>query len=258
MRFGDLTFEEVSALAADGALAVVPTGCTEQQGPHLPVDNDTWFTETVLVDAAERVAPDVSAVVLPALPFGPTPEHRSFGAGFIDIPVPVFNAYVAAILESLSDQGFSKILVWRGCGGHDLRDVVNSFNSKRGDSTRVFLPAQPFHDVWCSVADPTVAGGHADSFTTSILQAKRPASVRADRLPQETSREPDWNDPNLDFARYSTTGVVGSAAHASPELGHRLWEASVHAVADVIRRIVRDPTSLRVEPTMLWAGPAAT
>ena len=251
MRFGDLTFEEVSALAADGGLAVVPTGCTEQQGPHLPVDNDTWFTETVLVDAAERVAPDVSAVVPPTLPFGPTPEHRSFGAGFIDIPVPVFNAYVAAILESLSDQGFSRIPVWRGCGGHDLCDVVGSFNSKRGDSTCVFLPPSRSTTSgarWLTPPSPVA------TLTASRHQSSRRSgrpTFRADRVPRETSREPAWSDPNLDLAQYSSTGVVGCAAHASPELGHRLWEASVQAVADVIRRIVRDPTSVRAEPTML-------
>ena len=44
MRFGELTYEEVRDKARAGLrpgeagwLAVVPTGCTEQQGPHLPV-----------------------------------------------------------------------------------------------------------------------------------------------------------------------------------------------------------------------------
>jgi creatinine amidohydrolase len=80
--------------------------------------------------------------------------------------------------------------------------------------------------------------------------AKRPHSVRPDRIPTDTSEEPDWADPHLDFTRYSRTGVIGSAAHASPELGERLWEACVGAVISIVRQIVTDPASVGVEPTM--------
>jgi len=66
VRFGDMTFEEIARAAAVGAIAVVPTGCTEQQGPHLTVDNDTWFAESLTIAAAEHVAPEITAVVVPA------------------------------------------------------------------------------------------------------------------------------------------------------------------------------------------------
>jgi len=250
VRFGEMTFEEIAEAAAAGAIAVVPTGCTEQQGPHLAVDNDTWFAESLAVAAAEQVAPDVIAVVLPALPFGPTTEHRGFGAGFVDIPVPVYEQFVRSILDSLADQGFARILVWRGCGGHDLVATVLAFNHDRDGVSRAFLPAHPFHDVWCSIADPAVPGGHADSFTTSILLHRRPNAVRTDRIPDQVSDEPDWADPHLDFSAVSSTGVIGSAAHASPDLGRALWRASVNAVADVLRQIETDPDTVHVRPTM--------
>ena len=46
----------------------------------------------------------------------PTPEHRNYGAGYIDIPVDLHDALVLATLESLAEQGFSKIVVWRVMG----------------------------------------------------------------------------------------------------------------------------------------------
>jgi creatinine amidohydrolase len=250
VRFGELAWQEVRTLAADGAMAVVPTGCTEQQGPHLPVDNDTWFAEALRVEVAARMGADTPVVVLPALPFGPTPEHRGYGSGYVDIPVPVFEEFVAAILASLADQGFDRILVWRGCGGHDLCGVVNAFNESRGPIARAFLPSHPYYRLWCSIADGSVPGGHADSFATSILMAKRPHSVRADLIPTDASEEPDWTDPHLDFTRYSHTGVIGSAAHASPELGERLWDACVDAVTSIVRQIATEPAGVRVERTM--------
>ena len=87
-KFIDYTYLEIKSLIDAGCSAIVPTGCTEQQGPHLAVDFDTWFAETVALEAAEYMARcyNVRALVLPAMPFGPTPEHRGFGSGYVNIP----------------------------------------------------------------------------------------------------------------------------------------------------------------------------
>src|SRR5450759_3532636 len=58
-HFSDLTYREIRECAQQGWLVVIPTGCTEQQGPHLPVDFDTWFAESLMVAAAEKVAQDL-------------------------------------------------------------------------------------------------------------------------------------------------------------------------------------------------------
>jgi creatinine amidohydrolase len=237
MKYGDLTYEELQHGISAGWLALVPTGCTEQQGPHLPVDFDTWFAETLLWAASEEAAKryGVESLVLPALPFGPTPEHRSFGAGYIDLPVPVHEAVLEAVLESLATQGFQRILIWRGCGGHDLHAMVGRFNTQQQGHAHAFLPALPYHDLWCRLADAQVAGGHADSFTTAIMLHLRPEAVRRDRIVNPHSQEPDWTDPHLDFGQYSTTGVIGDPTHASAALGAQLWQACVAAGAREIQ-----------------------
>jgi creatinine amidohydrolase len=97
--------------------------------------------------------------VLPALPFGPTLEHRSFGAGSIDLPTAVHAAVLEAVLVSLATQGFQRILIWRGCGGHELRTMVEQFNLRQQGRARAFLPALPYHAIWCRLADPSVAVG---------------------------------------------------------------------------------------------------
>jgi hypothetical protein len=57
---------------------------------------------------------------LPALPFGPTPEHRNVGSGYIHLPQALHEGVVASVLHSLAEQGFRRIVVWRGCGQHHL------------------------------------------------------------------------------------------------------------------------------------------
>ena len=243
MKYGDLTYEEIRDSAHQDWLAIIPTGCTEQQGPHLPVDIDTWFVEQVCIAASARADADhgVRSLVLPTIPFGPTPEHKSYGAGYIDIPLEVHDSLVLSTLESLAGQGFHRIVVWRGCGGHDLRETVKRFNETCDGQSRAFLPGHPYHDVWCRIADPSVPGGHADSFTTSIMLHLRPEAVRKGRIVDPDHKPVDWEDPDLDFANYSSTGVIGDPTRASAELGAKLWDAVVNEVAETLRSIDNYP-----------------
>ena len=241
MRFGDLTYEEVRERASRDWLAIVPTGCTEQQALHLPVDFDTWFVEQLCNAASDRASHEqgVSSLVLPALPFGPTPEHRSYGSGYIDVPADVHAAVVSSVLTSLAEQGFRRIVVWRGCGAHDLRSAVERFNDASGGRATAFLPAHPYNDVWRRIADPSVPGGHADSFATSIALHLRPEAVRTDRIVDPQHGPVDWQDPDLDFGAYSRTGAIGDPTRASAELGAKLWEAVIDAVATTLVSIAQ-------------------
>jgi len=243
MRFGELTFEEIGQRAAQGWLTIVPTGCTEQQGPHLPVDFDTWFVETVCLAGANQAKEkhQVEALVLPALPFSPTPEHHGYGSGYVHLPQDIHEAVAWSILSSLEEQGFRRIVIWRGCGQHDLSDVVDRFNTARRAEARAFQPDLPYHRIWCCVGHPTVPGGHADSFATSIALHLRPESVRLDRIADPGHDPVDWDDPDLDFSRYSRTGVIGDPTHASAELGAVVWSAVVDEAASILRRIAEAP-----------------
>jgi creatinine amidohydrolase len=243
MRFSDLTFQEIQERANEDWLVVVPTGCTEQQGPHLPVDFDTWFVEAVCLAGAKRASEryGMMALVLPVVPFGPTPEHRSYGSGYIHLPQEIHEGVVSSVLISLAEQGFQRVVVWRGCGQHDLKGVIERFNAEHVDTARAFQPDLPYHAIWCRIGDPSTPGGHADSFTTSIALYLRPKSVRVDRISNPQNQPVDWNDPELDFARYSSTGVIGDPTLASAELGERLWEAVVEEVAVILHRINKTP-----------------
>lgn len=117
-------------------------------------------------------------------------------------------------MTSLAEQGFGKIVVWRGCGGHD-----------------------PYHDIWCRLADASVPGGHADSFTTSIVLHLRPESVLKDKIVDPDHAPVDWSDPDLDFSLYSPTGVIGDPTHASAQLGAKLWEAVIAAAASTFQSV---------------------
>ena len=93
--------------------------------------------------------------------------------------------------------------------------------------------------LWCRIGDPAIPGGHADSFATSIALHLRPEAVRTDRVVDPQHRPVDWQDPDLDFADYSRTGAIGDPTHATAELGAKLWEAVVDAVAATLASIAQ-------------------
>src|SRR5258708_20851268 len=144
MRFGECTYQEVGGLASAGAGEVVPLGCTEQQGPHLPVDFDSWFAEALVAAAAGQAEEEhgLRVLVLPVLPLGPTPEHRSFGGGYLDLPVALHEAVTRTVLDSPCAQAFKLTIIWRGGGGPVLLPPVAARNEKK-TPLRERLPRTP-------------------------------------------------------------------------------------------------------------------
>lgn len=237
MQFGDLTYEEIRDAARSGALAFVPLGCTEQQGPHLPVQFDTLMVSAMAAAIAERVEAGgpTRVLILPALPFGPTPEHANFGAGFVNLRQSTHEAVVEDVLESLSQQGFAQILVWRGCGQHDLAQVIERFNATH-DAARAWQPMVDYPTISDRAFGRQIAGGHADSFATSICLLLRPEAVRRDLIARPKNAPFEWG-PAIDFAAISDTGVIGDPTAASEDAGRRLWEMIIHEGAAITTEI---------------------
>lgn len=237
MKYGDLTYLEIREAVESGCLAIIPTGCTEQQGPHLPVDFDTWFAEKVCLAGSGKALEEfgLRSLVLPALPFGPTPEHRNFGSGYIDLPQSLHEEVIYEVLSSMADQGFTSIVVWRGCGQHDLSQAIRRFNTKYEDRSKAVQPNMPYSRIWNRLGFEQLPGGHADSFATSVAFYLRPESVRRARIKNPNNRPVDWGDPHLDLSDYSSTGVIGDPTQGSKEIGEKLWEALVEEAAEIFR-----------------------
>ena len=69
MRLETATWVEVERrLSAGNAVALLPVGAQEQHGPHLALATDTIMATGL----AERLADQLDALLLPALPYGET------------------------------------------------------------------------------------------------------------------------------------------------------------------------------------------
>ena len=235
MRYTDTTFEELRELLPRVRAVFIPLGCTEQQGPHLPTDFDTWMITTLCADIAERLERErgETVLVLPTLPFGPTPEHAGFGFGYVNLRQSTHEAVVEDVLQSLAAQGFSTLVIWRGCGQHDLGAVIDRFNASH-QGCAAYQPVINYGAICDSAFGRPVPGGHADSFATSIRLHLDRKAVRMDKVREPTLQPFEWDD-DMDFASISDTGVIGDPTQASAEAGARIWELCVREGAGLTR-----------------------
>lgn len=239
MKYGKLTYLEIKDKIKEEYTLLIPTGCTEQQGPHLTVDFDTWFAETLVNEASDAAFEKygVKTLIAPIIPFGPTGEHMKFGTGYVNLPQNLYEEVIYNVIKSFSDQGFKKLVIWRGCGGHYLDKVVERINIEYKDKSNVKILRHPFYDIWCENGCGNIPLGHADSFTTSIVMYKAPQDVRIDKIEKSNSTEPKWDDPNLDFYDYTKNGVIGDPTYATAELGKKMWEKTVEKVVELFKEM---------------------
>ena len=238
MRYTDLTYEELRDLAHQVRAVFIPLGCAEQQGPHLPTDFDAWMITRLCDDIAERFRRDHkgTVLVLPTLPFGPTPEHVGFGFGYVNLRQSTHEAVVQDVLQSLADQGFGTLALWRGCGQHDLKAAIDRFNASRADCA-AYQPVIDYGSVADAAFGRAIPGGHADSFATSIRLCLNAEAVRTDKVRLPSLQPFEW-DQDMDFAAISDTGVIGDPTQAGAEAGARIWEMCVREGVEITRLLV--------------------
>ncbi len=238
MRFTDFTLDELRDLAPAVAAIHIPLGCTEQQGPHLPTDFDAWMITKLCeaISEALRERHGVTTLVMPTMPFGPTPEHAGFGHGYVNLRQSTHEAVVQDVLGSLAEQGYRKLLVWRGCGQHRLDRVIDRFNRATRDAA-AFQPVIGYPVICEDVFAARIPGGHADSFATSIRLHLDPGAVRKDRIKKPHNEPFDW-DGELDFHAVSDTGVIGDPTHATAEIGAELWRRCVDEGVEIVLELI--------------------
>ena len=75
-RYNRLTWEEMNQAIEMQKLVILPTGSTEQHGPHMPLDVDLFLVESVCLEVGRRVPGQV--LVLPPIAYGLNLHHMDF------------------------------------------------------------------------------------------------------------------------------------------------------------------------------------
>ena len=99
---GEMTNPEVEAFLRDHQTVIVPTGSTEQHGPHGPLLTDVLVPQEV----ARRIASRVGAAVAPSINFGLSYPHVGF-TGVVQLRIATFMALIEDLCVSFATVGFT-------------------------------------------------------------------------------------------------------------------------------------------------------
>ncbi|TQQ80733.1 creatininase family protein [Halonotius roseus] len=237
MQLSEATWPEIRDCESD--LAVLPTGSTEQHGPHAPLGTDAK-TSAAVAEAGvetyrERTGADVP--IAPTIPIGVAAEHRAFD-GTLWVSPDTFRAYVRETVASLAHHGFDRVVIVNGHGGNTnaLREVTGAISREDAAYAVAF--------TWFDSIDTEAEMGHAGPVETSLLYHIDDEAICEAEL--ETAREgagEGWGEwvagVNLahDSDEFTDNGVVGDPTTATADLGERLLARSGEGLADLLAAV---------------------
>lgn len=244
----ELALPDVEEYLERNDLVLVPTGSTEQHGPHSPLSTDV----IIPTEVSRRVALRLDALVAPAVSYGISAAHRGF-KGLAYVTVPTFMAVVGDVAFSLAEAGFRRIVFVNGhySNYHPINMACMNVAERLPGGTRVWgvsywesLPPEQLEE-YLSIS----AGLHANVGETSAVMAARPELVDLDRAVEEWPDFPDFQAPPFPTLlayfethpesvwRASLTGVWGDPRGSTTELGEKFYgwieEGMVKLIGDV-------------------------
>jgi creatinine amidohydrolase len=237
----ELTREEARAAAPD-TLLVLPTGATEQHGPHLPVGTDAFAVTAVARGAAAAVAGQIPVLVAPTLPFGSSHHHIPFG-GTLSLSTETYYRVLIDLLESLIAGGFRHFFVVNGHGGNDeLVQLAARDLALRHDAH--LAAASYWNAAWGALTDAGAhrdggLPGHAGAFETALVLALRPELVREPRPRRDDAPGGDPRPIRTYRAEFhgrwqSFDGYTDSPARATPAAGRAFLDVAIAGVGQAL------------------------
>lgn len=264
MLWENLTVSEFNgAVSSSKGVCVIPIGCLEKHGDHLPLGTDMLIAREIVVRASKQE----SVVIFPYYPFGQVSEVRH-KLGTIAIPYELQMKVLEAVCEEIYRNGFTKIILGNGHGGNNM--FLRYFAQAMLDKQR---PYSIFvYDLWIINGEQneylqTKYGyvneyGHADIYETSDILAIDPTLVHMERVIQEQShsrhRMDEFNEHQI-FTGISWYGdypeqFAGDPSGATAEYGEDILNFNVENFIKVLKIIKNDTLVSSLEKEFYDAG----
>src|ERR671922_2372780 len=100
---GEMTNPEVETYLKTHHTVIIPTGATEQHGPHAPLLTDVLIPQEI----GRRIAPRIGALVAPPVNYALSYPHVGF-TGLVHVRIPTFMAMIGDLCASFGASGFKR------------------------------------------------------------------------------------------------------------------------------------------------------
>ena len=244
-----MTNPEVEAFLKEHETVIVPTGSTEQHGPHGPLLTDA----IVPTEVGRRVAERIGALVGPPINYALSYPHVGF-TGVVHIRVATFMALIEDLCASYASIGFKRIVFLNG--HYDNTYAIAYACATAAERMPAGVTAFPVN-YWDGMTaeeageffGPTT-GLHANRGETSAVMAINADLVDLDAanaelppFPEVTNQAPVhtaffFSAPGS-VHRASHSGTWGDARESSVEYGQRYLDVVTDATVRVLDDIER-------------------
>ena len=231
----ELTWAEVrDAIQAGKTTVIIPTGGTEQNGPHMVLGKHNFIVRYTAGEIARQLGNALVAPVVTYVPEGsvdPPSGHMRF-PGTLTLPQEYFTRILEFAARSFEAHGFLDIALIGDSGGNQAgqKAVAEALN-KEWASTRVrvhhveaYYSANGLGDWLRQQGEtPESIGNHASISDTSQLLALYPDGVRRNKLAPGRAND--------------GSGVRGDPTRASVAYGKKGLELKIATGVRVIREL---------------------
>ncbi len=243
----ELTMPQVDEYLGGSDLVLVPTGSTEQHGPHSPLSTDV----IIPTEVCRRVAERSNALVAPPVNYGISAGHRGFKA-LVYLSVPTFMSVIEDLTFSLAEVGFRRIVFINGhyTNYFPVNMACMNVSTRLPEGTHAWgvsywetLPPEQLEEYLSMKT-----GLHANIGETSAVMAVRPDLVDLSHAVAEWPDFPDFHAPSFPtvLAYFETnpgsvwralkSGVWGDPRASTVELGEKFYDW----IAEGVLRHIRD------------------
>ena len=236
----DLTWPEVQhAIAVGKTSAIIYTGSTEQNGPHMAIGKHNFIARWVAGAIAIKLG---DALVYPTLPFAITGDlaqktaHMRF-PGSVSLNAATFRNVAHDIAMSAADAGFKNVFLMgdHGDGQNELAAVAKDLDAQwKPRGVRVFYVGDVYNKEKAQVKAYAASHGlpttdvHAGFDDTSELMAldAQHRWIRVDKLAASKG------------AQTAVTGVDGDPTQSSAALGDIFLQYKIDDAVAEIRQLL--------------------
>jgi creatinine amidohydrolase len=245
----DLTGPDfIQAIHRAQGVCLLPFGIMEKHGTQLPIGTDLINVRFASFQAAKQEY----AVVFPPYYFGQIAEARH-QPGTVSYPAHLQMELLQSTTDEMARNGCKKIVIVNGHGGNE--DLLPYFAQTQMDSPHDYVVYIYWwqHDEPGRPAEKDKIDEHAGESETSHMMVANPDLVHMDRVGQESGADQDR--VHLPSGVY--TGIwwyakfpnhyAGDASNANKALGEIDMKAWAGGIANVIRAVRADQTSLQLQ-----------
>ena len=246
----DLAWPQMQARLPRIGLAILPTGSTEQHGPHLTLETDIAIATELARRLAIQHFPRI--IVAPPLPAGLSNHHMHF-PGTITWRFETFTACLSDTIRSLGAHGIPRFLILNGHGGNrsSLSVLCTTLRYQEGIQVAACTWFELVRDA-CHRFIPK-RRVHADEIEAAMGLHLAPRIVRkaalakgrehADPYPHTDATKGGAFDMPYFWEELTPSGAYGDARRATVAMGQELTAAFLKTAGEFVEAFMREPTA---------------